>query len=124
APPEARIDDIVRARARHLGPEAQAMLAVASVAGRPLPVDVAAHAAGVAAGHDAATRLSIERLVTLRQVGAQALLHPAHDHIRVAILGGLSDEDRARWHAALARAFEAAQGEGRRDGRIDGATDT
>jgi eukaryotic-like serine/threonine-protein kinase len=119
APPGARIDDIVRARASHLRPEAQAMLAVVSVAGRPLPVEIAAHAAGVAAGRDAATQLSIERLVTLRQVGAQALLDPAHDHIRAAILGGLSDEERARWRAALARAFEAAQGAGRRDGRVE-----
>ncbi len=113
APPEARIDDIVRARASHLGPEAQAMLAVASVAGRPLPVEIAAYAAGVAAGPDAATLVSIERVATLRQVGEQALLHPAHDHIRAAVLADLDPGARARWHEALARAFEAVQRDGR-----------
>jgi tetratricopeptide (TPR) repeat protein/tRNA A-37 threonylcarbamoyl transferase component Bud32 len=110
--PATRIDDLVRVRASRLSPEAQAMLAVSSVAGRPLPVEIAAHAAGVVAGHDAATQLSIERLATLRQVGDQAILHPAHDHVRTAVLAGLPAEAHASWHEALARAFEAVQGEG------------
>ncbi|HET7504551.1 MAG TPA: protein kinase [Kofleriaceae bacterium] len=105
-----RIDDLVRERALKLSPDAQAMLAVSSIAARPLPVEIAAHAAGVIGGHDEATQLSVERLATLRQVGDQMILHPAHDHVRVAVLHSLDAEARAGWHEALARAFEAVQG--------------
>jgi eukaryotic-like serine/threonine-protein kinase len=105
-----RIDDLVRDRALKLSPDAQAMLAVSSIAARPLPVEIAAHAAGVIGGHDEATQLSVERLATLRQVGDQMILHPAHDHVRNAVLASLDAESRAGWHEALARAFEAVQG--------------
>ena len=110
ATPALRIDDLVRARALKLSPDAQAMLAVSSIAARPLPVEIAAHAAGVVGGHDEATQLSVERLATLRQVGDEMILHPAHDHVRVAVLASLDAEARAGWHEALARAFEAVQG--------------
>ncbi|HMG53510.1 MAG TPA: protein kinase [Kofleriaceae bacterium] len=105
-----RIDDLVRDRALKLSPDAQAMLAVSSIAARPLPVEIAAHAAGVIGGHDEATQLSVERLATLRQVGDEMILHPAHDHVRNAVLASLDAESRAGWHEALARAFEAVQG--------------
>ena len=105
-----RIEDLVRERALKLSPDAQAMLAVSSVAARPLPVEIAAHAAGVVGGHDEATQLSVERLATLRQVGDQMILHPAHDYVRNAVLASLDAEARAGWHEALARAFEAVQG--------------
>ncbi|HET9621360.1 MAG TPA: protein kinase [Kofleriaceae bacterium] len=105
-----RIEDLVRERALKLSPDAQAMLAVSSIAARPLPVEIAAHAAGVVGGHDEATQLSVERLATLRQVGDQMILHPAHDHVRVAVLASLDAEARAGWHEALALAFEAVQG--------------
>jgi tetratricopeptide (TPR) repeat protein len=108
--PGLRIDDLVRERAIKLSPDAQAMLAVSSVAARPLPVEIAAHAAGVIGGHDEATQLSVERLATLRQVGDQMILHPAQDYVRNAVLASLDAEARAGWHEALARAFEAVQG--------------
>jgi eukaryotic-like serine/threonine-protein kinase len=108
--PGLRIDDLVRERALRLSPDAQAMLAVSSIAARPLPVEIAAHAAGVVGGHAEATQLSIERLATLRQVGDQMILHPAHDHVRTAVLASLDAEALAGWHEALARAFEAVQG--------------
>src|SRR5262249_5009350 len=49
--PGLRIEDLVRERALKLSPDAQAMLAVSSIAARPLPVEIAAHAAGVIGGH-------------------------------------------------------------------------
>src|SRR4051812_29423943 len=115
-----RIDDLVRERALKLSPDAQAMLAVSSIAARPLPVEIAAHAAGVIGGHDEATQLSIERLATLRQVGDQMILHPAHDHVRNAVLASLDAESRAGWHEALARAFEAVQGPQQLDSQAGG----
>ncbi len=108
--PGAKMDDLVRLRAARLSPEAQAMLAVSAIAARPLPVEIAAHAAGVVGGHDEATQLSIERLATLRQVGGQMILHPAHDYVRTAVLASLDTEAKAGWHEAIARAFEAVQG--------------
>ncbi len=105
-----KITDVVRARASGLSPDAQAMLAVSSVAARPLPVEIAAHAAGVIGGHDEAMALTIERLATLRQVAGQMILHPAHDYVRTAVLASLGTEVKAGWHEAIARAFEAVQG--------------
>ncbi len=106
----ATIGDLVKARAGRLSPEAQAMLAVSSIAARPLPVEIAARAAGVVGGHDEASQLSIERLATLRRVNGQMILQPAHDHVRQAVVGSLDIESKAGWHEALARAFEDVQG--------------
>ena len=109
------IDPLVRARMAKLSPEVQAMLAVSSVAARPLPVAIAAHAAGIVGGHDEAATLSTERLATLRQVDGEMILHPAHDYVRAAVLASLDIEVKASWHEALARAFEAVQGPARLD---------
>src|SRR5207248_1363074 len=95
--------------------DAQAMLAVASIAARPIQVEIAAHAAGVVGGHDEAAQLSAERLATLRRVGGQMVLHPAHDFVRTAVVASLDLEARAGWHEALARAFEDVQGEAHLD---------
>src|SRR4029079_8635476 len=105
-----RIEDLVRDRALKLSPDAQAMLAVSSVAARPLPVEIAAHAAGIVGGKEEAPQLSVKRLATLRQVGDQMILHPAHDYVRNAVLASLDAEARAGWHEALALAFEVVQG--------------
>ncbi|MCX5746105.1 MAG: hypothetical protein NT062_26810, partial [Proteobacteria bacterium] len=108
--PGSTIDELVVARVQALPADAQAMLAVSSIAARPLRVAIAAHAAGVVDGHAAAARLSSERLATLRGVGDAMILHPAHDYVRVAVLAHLDLESKASWHEALARAFEAVQG--------------
>jgi tRNA A-37 threonylcarbamoyl transferase component Bud32/tetratricopeptide (TPR) repeat protein len=100
------IEQLVAARAARLSPDAQAMLVVSSVAAKPIPVEIAAIAAGVIGGHDEAAQLSAERLATLRRVGGQMMLQPAHDHVRIAVLGALDVEAKAAWHEALARAFE------------------
>ncbi len=104
------MDDLVRARVQRLSADCQAMLAVTSIAARPLPVEIAAHAAGVVGGHDEASVLSIERLATLRQVDGHMILHPAHDYVRSAVVAGLDTETKASFHEAIARAFEAVQG--------------
>ncbi|HTR49447.1 MAG TPA: serine/threonine-protein kinase [Kofleriaceae bacterium] len=105
---DVKIEDVVRARVQRLAGDAQALLAVSAVAARPIPLEVAAHAAGIVGGHDEANALAAERLATLRRVGAQLILSPAHDHVRAAVLAGLDVEARASWHEALARAFESA----------------
>ncbi|MDX2086209.1 MAG: protein kinase [Kofleriaceae bacterium] len=114
-PAGTRMDDLVRERMRRLSLDAQAMLAVSSIAARPLSVEIAARAAGVDAGLEEASHLSSERLATLRQVGAEMILHPAHDYVRSAVLASLDPESKASWHEAIARAFEAVQGPDRLD---------
>jgi tetratricopeptide (TPR) repeat protein/tRNA A-37 threonylcarbamoyl transferase component Bud32 len=109
--PSARVEDLVRSRVARLSVEAQAMLAVSAIAAKPIPIEIAAHAAGIVSGHDAAAELSGERLATLRRVNEQMILQPAHDHVRVAVLAGLDIESKAGWHEALARAYEDVQGE-------------
>ncbi|HSD90744.1 MAG TPA: AAA family ATPase [Kofleriaceae bacterium] len=111
----AKVEDLVRQRAGKLSAEAQAMLAVSSVAAKPIPVEIAAHAAGVVGGHDEASQLSVERLATLRRVNGHMILQPAHDHVRLAVLNRLDVESRAGWHEALARAYEDVQGEAQLD---------
>ena len=109
--PAGAIDELIRRRASRLRPDAQAMLAVAAVAARPLPVDVAARAASVVGGHDEAAQLAGERLATVRHGDGRMLLHPAHDHVRQAVLGGLDVEAKAFWHEQLALAFEELGGD-------------
>ena len=113
APPS--IDELVRARVSRVSPEAQAMLAVSSIAARPLSVAIAAHAAGLVGGHDEAGELAAERLATLRRVDGQMILQPAHDHVRQAVLASLDHEAKAGWHEALARSFQEIQGEAELD---------
>jgi eukaryotic-like serine/threonine-protein kinase len=109
--PGAKVDDLVRGRVSRLTPEAQAMLAVSAVAAKPIPVEIAAHAAGLVGGHDEAAQLSTERLATLRRVNGHMILQPAHDHVRAAVLANLDIESKAGWNEALARAYEDVQGE-------------
>ncbi len=108
--PGMRIEDLVRERATRLPLDAQALLAITSVAARPLSVEIAAHAAGVVGGLEAASILSVERLATLHQVDGVMILHPAHDYVRTSVLGLLDVESKASFHEAIARAFEAVQG--------------
>ncbi len=108
-PANAKMDDLVRARAQKLSSNAQSMLAVSAIAARPLPVAIAAQAAGVIGGHDEAAILSSERLATLRHVDGEAILQPAHDFVRSAVVAGLGTEAKASYHEAIARAFEAVQ---------------
>jgi tetratricopeptide (TPR) repeat protein/tRNA A-37 threonylcarbamoyl transferase component Bud32 len=106
-----KVDELVRARVARLSPEAQAMLAVSSIAAKPIPIEIAAHAAGIVGGHDAAAQLSAERLGTVRRVNGHMILQPAHDHVRLAVLASIDIESKAGWNEALARAYEHVQGE-------------
>lgn len=108
-PANTNMDDLVRARAQRLSSEAQAMLVVSSIAARPLPVAIAAQAAAVSGGHEEAALLSSERLATLRHVNGEAILQPAHDYVRSAVVAGLGAEAKASYHEAIAQAFEAVQ---------------
>ena len=109
------IDEVVRVRTARLTPEAHAMLALSSIAARPIAVAVAAYAAGVTHGLEEATRLATARFATVWSHGTELILCPPHDHVRTAVLATLDTEARAGWHEALARAFEAVQGEDQLD---------
>ena len=113
--PVMTINDVVRAKMQRLPPDTQSLLAVTSIAARPLPVAIAAHAAGVVGGLDEAAQLVAERLATLREVDGETIVHPAHDYVRAAVLASLDTETKAGWHEAVARAFEAVQGEDKLD---------
>ncbi len=108
-PENAKMADLVRTRVQRLSNSAQSMLAVSAIAARPLPVAIAAHAAGVLSGHVEAAALSAERLATLRHVDGEAILMPAHDYVRSAVVASLGTEAKASFHEAIARAFEEVQ---------------
>ncbi|HEY4057986.1 MAG TPA: protein kinase, partial [Kofleriaceae bacterium] len=94
-PAGTKMDDLVRVRTLRLSPHAQALLAVSSVAARPLPVAIAAYAAGISGGHDEAAVLVADRLATVRHADGTAMLHPAHDYVRTSVLAALGPESRA-----------------------------
>lgn len=102
------IDALVGKRAARLDADAQALLIVSALAGRPLPLDIVAAAAGLATPAKGAAQLAAERLASLRRVEGTLVLAPAHDYVRTAVVAALSPDVKAAWHEALARAFEAA----------------
>ncbi|HEY1814629.1 MAG TPA: serine/threonine-protein kinase [Kofleriaceae bacterium] len=107
----ATMAELVQRRVAQLRPDAQAMLAVSSIAARPLPIEIAARAASVVGGHDEAAELAAERLATVRHADGAVILQPAHDHVRLAVLASLDVEAKAYWHEALALAFDELRGD-------------
>jgi len=79
-------------------------------AAKPSRSEIAPPAAGADGCHDEAAAVNGERLITIRLVNSQTLIHPAHDHVKVAMLASLDIESRAGWHEAIANAYEHVQG--------------
>jgi eukaryotic-like serine/threonine-protein kinase len=105
----ATVEGVVTARAIRLPLDAQALLVAISVAGGPIPLAVAASAAGLTGGHTQAALLSSERLARMRRIAGRTAIEPAHDHVPRAIAGALEPEALRAWHAALATAYGEAQ---------------
>jgi hypothetical protein len=100
------LDSVLLDRIAALPAPAQALLTAVAVAGHPLPLAVAAVAAGQAVEPSTAHLLRVERLVRTRTVHGQPELEPYHDRVRVALLGQLDGAAQARVHGELARALE------------------
>ncbi len=101
------VEALVAVRAARVSADAQALLIVVSVAGRPLSIEIATHAAAVLGGLDEANELYAERLISLRRVDGQLVLEPSHDYVRASVVLSLSPAAKAGWHEALALSYEA-----------------
>ena len=105
-----RVDDAIATRVARLDPASRALVELVAVAGRPLPQELLARAAGEPFD-DVARRATTLRLVNLiRLEGARRAdaIEPYHDRVREAVVASLT-RDRARaLHERLAQAMEAA----------------
>lgn len=97
----ADFEHMVAHRLAQLPADARDLLTACAAAARPLPLEIAA----VAAGGDPATALTVlrnERLLRTHRRGEQLLLEPYHDRIRAAVLVLLAPEARRAIHRKLA----------------------
>jgi len=106
AGPTAKLADLLLERVTRLSEDARALLTATAVSGRPIPVIVAARAAGLHDETAALTSLRVERMVRTRQVGGHHEIECYHDQIRQAAIWNLSTEELAECHRSLARALE------------------
>lgn len=100
------LDELVRGRAARLGADARALLTACAVAARPLAIEIAARAAGLADPAAAVAALRAERLV--RFAYGEQRVEPFHDRVRAAVVDGLSAAELTAAHRALAGAYAAA----------------
>jgi hypothetical protein len=102
------LGEVLWRRIEQLPAEARELLAVAALAARPLPQDVACRAAGLAEGRvEDLTLLRLQRLVRGTGMGGEDLLVTYHDRIREVFRTRLSAEPTRRLHGRLAEALEA-----------------
>jgi hypothetical protein len=104
-------DDLVCAAAAQAGAVGEATLAAICLAGAPLSRETAARV--VPAPEEvqrALVELAASRLVEVRGVGAAERLEPYHDRVRVAVLDGMTADERRAMHRRLAAAFGASAG--------------
>ena len=103
-----RLEDALLARIGRLDERARRLLDVLAVAGAPIPLRVAALAAGLEPS-EAARSVAVLRVATLtRSSGAYSddMIEPYHDRIREAVFGDLDADSRRALHSALADALE------------------
>lgn len=101
--------DLIMARVARLEPDARRLLAVVSVAGRPLDLDVAREAAGLrVGGSQTVAQLRTFKLVRQRAVSGAMEIEVYHDRIRETMVEGLAGEEMRRLHRDLALALESS----------------
>jgi hypothetical protein len=105
------LDDVLGARIAELDPASRALLELASVASRPLPLAVAAAGARLEIDRAiaCASQLRIDRLLATRPSGAGVAVQPHHDRVRRCVLARLDPARAVAWHRAIAGALEAAE---------------
>jgi serine/threonine protein kinase/tetratricopeptide (TPR) repeat protein len=97
------LGELIARRVGRLPDERRRLLEVLSVAGGPLPREVALRAAGVRDTGDITRSLADARLLRARTTGTA--IEPYHDRVRQAVLGALSAEEQREAHRALAEAL-------------------
>jgi serine/threonine protein kinase len=103
------LDQLLGRRIGRVSTPARALMEVCAVAARPLRVEQALAAAGLAGADTTITELRSERMVRVRRNERGVLtIETAHDRIRAAAVLALGEAGVARVHGALARTLIAA----------------
>ena len=105
-----RLEEMLWARIERLAPPARRVLELCAVAGGPLPLGVAAHAAAVGRGDLSrlVTALRAASLVRAGGAGQGEFIEPHHDRIRETVVSRLDAGARRAWAGRLALALEAS----------------
>jgi hypothetical protein len=103
---------VLWARVQRLPAEARRLLEVVAIAGRPLPLEDACHAADIEGGGPRALA-SLRSARLLRGTGSadRGAVETYHDRVRETVAARLSAEERRRHHRRLAEVLEAASGD-------------
>jgi predicted ATPase len=107
---EASLAHMIQLRLSRLPAEAQRLLALVAVNGRPLPENVLKSAAYVVEPEPILALLRSEHLVRARDTDHGIELEAYHDRIRETVVGSLDQEQLRDAHHRLATAFEAQKG--------------
>ncbi len=106
---EISVDQAVRARVSQLPEPARRVLEVAAVAGEPIELDVARHAAQLLAPEQAALAvLRAGHLLRTRKTEGRDEIEMYHDRIREVVASSLDLESLSGHHARLAAVLEAS----------------
>jgi tetratricopeptide (TPR) repeat protein len=104
------LDDAIAARVARLDDDARTLLETVAVAGGPVSLDAAVHAAGVRSGERAAVAaLRAGRLVRMKGAGADSHVDTYHDRVRETILARLPAETLRERHRRLGLSLEMTQ---------------
>ncbi len=101
---------LIESRLRRLPREAGRLLEVTAVAGRPVDLNVAVQAAGLAGEpQEALTELRASKLARIRRSGPADEIETYHDRIRETVVGALDGSLKRSIHRRLAAAMEASE---------------
>jgi hypothetical protein len=102
-----RIDDVIGARIKPFAPPTRRLLAIAALAGAPLPIHTVARAASLDHEElrDRLAQLRRARLVRSSGLGASERVEVVHDRVRAAVVARLTTNGRRMLHDQLARAL-------------------
>ncbi len=103
---QARLDEVVMARAAQLEDPPRRLLEAICLSGRPIEARVAASAVGLAEDDLAVRLLKGARLVRATPAGEREKLEAWHDRVRESVVASLSGADQVRLHLGLADALE------------------
>ncbi|MCB9561208.1 MAG: protein kinase [Kofleriaceae bacterium] len=102
----ATVDEAIAARLARVDDDARALARVVALAGWPIPLTVAGHAAAVGDLGAAVGALRVDHLVRVTG-GDHPRLEPPNDRVRAVIAAQLDEPATRRAHAAIARALAA-----------------
>jgi len=100
------LKEVLQRRIDGLAADAAALLVSIAVAGRPLPVRVAARAASIDTEAPVLARLRAARLVRTRRAVGRYEVEPYHDRVRETVLARLGPDRLRAAHSRLFRALE------------------